>query len=228
MATQPIPVDMETEQEEAVEREAVDLSVPLVLWMNPRRWRWTREKFERAAELGLFGPEEKLELIEGEVIEKTPQNCPHVTGVNLQQEALRVAFPSGHVVRVQQPLAIGEGSLPEPDIAIVTGSIRDYEAAHPATAVLVVEVSDTTLAFDRMKAGLYARAGVLEYWILNLLDRVLEVHREPAPMADQPFGHHYHNITRNPENETISPLAAPNATILIADLLPRARPAASA
>jgi Uma2 family endonuclease len=208
-------------QEEASVVQAA--APPWELLTEPRRHRLTREEFRRACEIGLFGPEARLELIEGEVFEKVTQNSPHVTGVNLIQEVLRAVFHRGHSLRIQQPLALGEHSQPEPDIAVVTGTIRDYEEEHPTTAVLVVEVSDTTLVFDRAKAGLYARAGMPEYWILDLPDRVLEIYRQPAPMAGQPFGHHYRSITRHTEADTISPLAVPDAVIAVADLLPRAR-----
>lgn len=188
----------------------------------PLRRLFTRAEYERAAELGLFGPEERLELIGGEVIKKmTPQRSFHATGVTLAAEVLRRTFPKGYVVRVQLPLVLGDESEPEPDVALVRGEIRDHLAAHPSTALLVIEVADTSLAFDRSrKASLYASAGIPEYWILNLQDRVLEVHREPAPMAEQPFGHHYRSVTRYAEGESIAPLAAPGAAIRVADLIP--------
>lgn len=188
---------------------------------GPARRDWTREEFQRASDLGLFGPEERLELIEGDIYKKVTQNSPHATTVTLAQEALREAFGSHYHVRNQLPLALGERSQPEPDIAVVAGSVRDYARAHPTTAVLVVEVSDTTLAFDRTtKAGLYAQAGIGEYWIVNVLDRVLEVHRQPTAMAAQPLGHHYRSITRHTEGETIIPMAAPDTSIAVADVLP--------
>lgn len=188
----------------------------------PSRRLWTVEEYNCAAGLGLFGPEERLELIEGEVIQKvSPQKSPHATSIQLVVEALRKSFATGYAIRMQLPIVLGRRSEPEPDAAVVTGSIRDYAQQHPTTAVLVVEVADTTLAFDRTtKAALYARAGIPEYWIVNLADRVLEVHRQPAPMAGQPLGHHYRSITRHTETETVSPLAAPNAALSIAALLP--------
>jgi Uma2 family endonuclease len=119
------------------------------------------------------------------------------------------------------PLAVSEYNQPVPDIAVVAGSFRDYEADHPSTAALVVEVADTSLAFDRMtKAGLYARASVPEYWIINLSDRLLEVHREPAALSGEPGGYHYKSIERYDDSATIGPLIAPNAADRIADLLP--------
>jgi len=188
---------------------------------RPLRRGWTRAEFERMAEMGLFGPDERLELIEGEIIQKMTQNSPHATAYRLAEQALNRAFATGFDVRGQLPLALGERSQPEPDIAVVTGAPRDYAQAHPATAVLVVEVSDTTLSDDRTtKAGLYARAGVEEYWIINLSDRFLEVHRQPAAMAEQPLGYNYRSVTRHTEEESISPLAAPHASITVADLLP--------
>lgn len=174
----------------------------------------------------MFGPEDRMELIEGEIIEKMPQNTPHATGINLGQEALRSAFGAGHTIRIQQLLSIGEFSQPEPDIAVVKGGPRDYEESHPETADLVMGVSDTTLAYDRLKAGLYARARVREYWILNLDDRVLERHRDPARMSDEPYGYNYRSVTRLRPDDSVSPLAKPDSSISVADLLPgRKRPA---
>jgi Uma2 family endonuclease len=186
----------------------------------PPRKRWTREEFEHAIAVGTFHPESRLELIEGELVEQMTQNSPHATGVRLIDKLLNRVFQEGYDVRSQLPLVLGE-SLPEPDVAVVVGSPRDYALEHPETAVMIVEVSDTTLLYDRTtKAGLYARAGIPEYWILNLNDRVLEIHRQPAPMAEQPLGYHYRSITRHTKLETISLLAAPEAALLIADLLP--------
>jgi len=198
------------------------VSQQAVIIAPPQRRLFTRAEYERAAELGLFGPEERLELIGGEVIKKmTPQRSLHATGVGLAARTLGRAFGEAFDVRVQLPLALADESEPEPDVAVVRGGPRDYRDAHPASAVLVVEVADTSLAFDRTtKASLYASAGIPEYWIVNLQDRVLEVHREPAPMAEQPFGHHCRSVTRHAADQSIEPLAAPGATIRVADLIP--------
>lgn len=186
----------------------------------------TREEFERAGELEIFRPGERLELIGGEVVRKvTPQQSAHATGIRLIDEALRKAFPKGHDVRVQLQLALGPHSEPEPDVCVVVGSARDYERQHPRGAVLVVEVADTTVRYDRtVKAGLYARAGIEDYWLLNLPERDLEIHRDPGPVAEQPFGYHYGSVTRHPDSAVVRPLAAPEAAIAVADLLPRHAP----
>lgn len=188
----------------------------------PERRLWTVAEFDDAAARGIIKPDERLELIEGEVIYKvTPQESRHTTGIRAVEEALRRAFAVGYDVRVQMPLVFGTRSKPEPDIAVVAGTFRDYAGSHPTTAVLVVEVSGSSLAFDRTtKAGLYARAGIPEYWILNLVERVLEVHRDPAPMAGKPLGHAYGTITRDTESETVSALAVPDRSIPVSDLLP--------
>ena len=185
------------------------------------RWLWTVKEFQRAYDLGAFGFETRLELIEGEIIRKMPQNEPHAWTVQAVTEALRSAFTVGHSVRTQLPLVFGSSSKPEPDVAVVAGSFDDYKRKHPTIAVLVVEVSDPTLALDRTtKAALYARAGIEDYWIVNLPDGVLEVHRQPAAMADQPLGHHYRSITRLVPTDRVAPLRAPEAMIRVQALLP--------
>ncbi len=184
------------------------------------RWLWTVKEFQRAYDLGVFGFDTRLELIEGEIIRKMTQNEPHSWAIRAMENALRRAFASGHDVRSQLPLVFGIRNKPEPDVAVVLGSFDDYKRKHPTTAVLVVEVSDSTLLQDRtVKAGVYARAGIEEYWIVNLPDNVLEVHRQPAPMADQPLGYHYRSIVRLTVADTLTPLGAPDSIIAVASLL---------
>ena len=189
----------------------------------PPPYRWTRRKYEQATALGLLGPEDRVELIEGEIIEKMPQNSPHSTALTLTHEALRAAFPTGYTVRDQLPLSVGDFSQPEPDIAVVLGTPRDYKEAQPTAdrAALVVEVSDTSLGYDQaQKVGLYARAGIAEYWIVNLNERVLEVYRQPAARGEAPHGPAYGQVLHLAETEALAPLAAAGALIAVADLLP--------
>jgi Uma2 family endonuclease len=183
--------------------------------------RWTRLEYEKLVDQGFFGPDERLELIDGALIVKEPQNSGHFTAVALVHDALRNAFGAGWFVRLPGPVALDESSEPEPDISVVPGVARDYRDAHPARPVLVVEVSESRLRFDRTdKAALYARAGVTDYWIVNLVDRCLEIHRGPAPAAT-PSGHWgYRSIQRIGPDGSASPLAAPAARIAVADLLP--------
>ena len=183
--------------------------------------RWTRAEYDRMVEGGIFAPGERVELIDGEVLAMTPQGSAHATAVRLIEDALRAAFGSGFDVRGQFPLSLDAQSEPEPDVAVVPGSPRDYRGAHPSSAVLVVEVSDTTLAFDRdQKASLYARGGVAEYWILNLVDRALEAYRDPAPAPEMTYGWGYRATQSLKSGDSVSPLASSGARIVVDDLLP--------
>jgi Uma2 family endonuclease len=115
---------------------------------------------------------------------------------------------------VQHPIVIDPDGEPEPDLAVVVGDPRAYVEAHPRSAALVVEVAGSSLAYDRgEKARLYARADLPEYWIVNLADGLVEVHREPAPSG-------YGRVTRLSREAEVGPLAVPHASIKIADLLP--------
>lgn len=129
-----------------------------------------------------MGEDDPVELIEGEIIQMSPQNTPHAVAVRLVRRVLRQAFPSdNYLVDEQLPLALGPDSEPEPDLSVVEGTPRDFLEEHPSSAVLVVEVADASLQFDRTrKRGLYARYALPEYWIVNLSDRQLEVHRTPT------------------------------------------------
>lgn len=151
----------------------------------------------------------------------SPQNSPHYTAIRLTEEALRTAFGASYDIRVQGPLDVSLSSQPEPDLAVVRGTARDYASAHPSTALLVVEVAESSLAFDRgEKASLYASAGIPEYWIVNLSDRRLEIYRDPIPLAGQPYGYGYRSCTHYLAADTVSPLAAAQGAIKVTDLLP--------
>ena len=187
--------------------------------LEPRRW--TRAEYEQMIEHDLFRPEERVELVDGEILTMAAQNSPHITAVGLVDDALRAAFGPGAHVRAQGPLAVDSMSEPEPDVAVVHGSRRDYRSAHPESALLIVEVADTTLSFDRRwKASLYARAGIPEYWIVNLGARQLEVHRDPEPAPPARYGWSYGTVRQLGAEDEVSPLAAPEARIRVADLLP--------
>lgn len=187
-------------------------------YVTTRRWR--RAEYDRLVDLGIFVGE-RLELLDGMLVVKEPQGSPHAAIVMQVGQVLRSAFGAGWHPRLQAPVALDEDSEPEPDVTIVTGAPRDYLGGHPATAALVVEVADSSLRLDRrLKGGLYARAGLPEYWIVNLVDGALEVHRAPRPAADAPYGWVYRSIDILRPPATVTPLAAPGARIPVADLLP--------
>jgi Uma2 family endonuclease len=171
------------------------------------------------AEAGIFSPDERVELLNGEILTMTPQNSPHAATVGLVERVLQRVFGSDHWVRVQLPLIVDPDSEPEPDLAVVSGTPRDYVAEHPRTALLVIEVADTSLDKDRdRKAAIYARAGIPEYWIVNLAERCLEVYRNPVAPPSQPGT--YRSSQKLGPSESIAPLTAATATVAVADLLP--------
>jgi Uma2 family endonuclease len=182
--------------------------------------RWRRVEYERLVDVGVFEGE-PLELIAGDLIVAEPKGSPHAAAVGTAGDALRAALPSGWTVRIQDPLALDDESAPEPDVVVVRGSHADYRHAHPARPALVVEVAESSLAFDRLQKGsLYARAGIVDYWIVNLVDRVLEVYRHPAADLTAPFGWRYVSVERLRPPDAVTPLGVPTAAIPVAALLP--------
>ncbi|HEX6903973.1 MAG TPA: Uma2 family endonuclease [Thermoanaerobaculia bacterium] len=185
--------------------------------------RWTREEYERCVEEGFFHPEARLELVYGFLYERSQHSPLHVTGVQCAWQFLRSLFDheEGCFIQILAPLALGPDSEPEPDISVVPGRIRDYFSAHPTTAILIVEAAEDSLLHDRgLKKSLYAREGIPEYWLMNLIDNCLEVFRAP-----QDGVYTQSQILR--EEDTVSPLERPEASIKVADLLPFRRSQAS-
>ena len=177
-------------------------------------YRLSRVEYDRAVEAGAFEPGARLELIDGDLNAMTPEGVGHATGIDLVAECLRRVFGSGFHVRIQHPLAVDDYSEPEPDVAVVEGTIRDYGKAHPTEAVLVAEVSHESLRYDQtVKQRLYARCGIPEYWILALPERRLEVYRDPAEDG-------YRSVTRHGARDKVAPLSRPDVQIVVDDLLP--------
>jgi len=183
--------------------------------------RLRRIEYECLVERGLFEPEDRIELIDGLLVVREPQTSPHVVAVQLAHRALQRAFGASWNIRQASPVALDEESEPEPDLAVVSGDPRDYLGGHPSRPVLVVEVSLTRLAFDRdYKSSLFARAAIADYWIVNLVDRVLEIRRRATTSDHAPYGWAYEEFTVLGPGESVSPIAAPFASIPVADLLP--------
>jgi len=139
--------------------------------------------------------------------------------VLLTAKALERAFGKGWFIQTQSPIILDDRSEPEPDVCVVRGSPRDYVMAHPSHPELIVEVAQSGLHLARgRKAAAYARAGIADYWILNLVDRVLEVYREPTGLASRRWG--YASIESRRADAMMSSLAPLGASIGVADLLP--------
>jgi Uma2 family endonuclease len=183
--------------------------------------RLTREQYHEMGRRGYFDGK-RVELVFGEVVEMSPIGWVHRIGTGLVTDALERAFPGAFFVDVQQPFPVSggkAGSEPQPDVAVYPGRRQDY-TDHPASAVLIVEVADTTLAYDlTTKAELYATAGIADYWVLDVENRRLHVFRDPQHNAT-PEATSYHTHTFLSPNDRVSPLTAPGASILVSELLP--------
>ena len=174
--------------------------------------RFSRDEYYQMARSGILRQDERVELIHGEIVNKTPQGTTHAAFINFLDAQLQQAFGEQAAVRTQLPLSLGEASEPEPDLAVVPGQPLDYVQAHPTTACLIVEVAGTGLSFDRTnKAKLYAEHLIPEYWIVNICDRQLEVFRNPSTS-----GYETHKILH--ADESVTPLHAPNFSLSLASM----------
>jgi Uma2 family endonuclease len=158
---------------------------PAQIVLLGRRHRVTLAEYHRMAEAGVFGPEPRVELLEGVIVEKMTKNPPHVIATDLIDNLLHRLVPADYFVSMGNPVAIAErDSEPEPDAAVVRGTPRDYIGRRRTArdAALVVEVADSSYDVDsRVKAAVYAAAGVPVYWLLDLNRRRLEIHADPTP-----------------------------------------------
>jgi len=183
--------------------------------------RWTRVEYERLVDLGMFRPDERLELIDGALVVREPQGSRHAATVRRVLAALRRVLGDDRQIDSQLPIALDLDSEPEPDVAVVPRDPGAYRDGHPSSAVLIVEVAERSYRIDReYKASLYARAGVPDYWIVDLAHDTVEVHRDREASPDAPCGWRYRSVMTMSPPSTIVPLVGPGATIQIADLLP--------
>jgi Uma2 family endonuclease len=183
----------------------------------PNPVRWTRRQCDAIREAGVLS--DRYELIDGEIISKMGQNPPHPFALGELDDWLAAVFGSRHV-RIQAPIdlrgADPEHNEPEPDIAVTRHPRHSYLNRHPTAEdlLLIVEVSDTTVRFDRItKAQLYAEGGVEEYWVLDMPGRQMFVHRRPGPAG-------YGEVTVYSAEEQVATLARPGSAVRVADLLP--------
>jgi Uma2 family endonuclease len=193
--------------------------------MDPKPFRWTSEEYYRLSEAGFFLGR-RVQLIGGEIVEMAAQKNLHAFGIKFTENAMIAAFGPNFWVRVQMSIDLSPHSVPDPDLAVIAGSAQShYQASrttpNPKTALLIVEVSHTTLAYDQgHKMSLYAAAGIADYWIVNIPDQQLEVYRQPIADASEPFGSRYANVAILKAGDIVSPLAAPAAQVPVADLIP--------
>ena len=186
----------------------------------PRPMTWTREQFIDIASRPDMH-DRRLELIDGIIWEHEMMKPPHAGGLTKARRQLERAFTATWNVRVQAPLDLGADSLPLPDCAVVPLRADDYTLTHPTRneCVLVVEVADTTLQFDLTdKAERYASAGIRECWVVDVVNRIVHVLRDPGPLAAN--GTAYRDQRTLSPADAVAPLAAPDASVKVADLLP--------
>ncbi|MGH2810026.1 MAG: Uma2 family endonuclease [Actinomycetota bacterium] len=181
-----------------------------------RKHDFSVEEFERMGTAGVFGPESRLELIEGEVVELGPIGLAHAGCVRKLNRLLSQSLGDRALVDVQNPLVLSDATQVQPDIAVLAPRADAYSTAHPGPAdvALLVEVSDTTLAYDRsVKVLLYATAGVREVWVVDIAGRAVEVYTDPDPDG-------YRSVSRVGAGEEVSPKAFEGLQISVNALLP--------
>jgi Uma2 family endonuclease len=185
----------------------------------PQSKRWTVTEFHALRGDPRYEGKRWI-LVEGEILDMPHPNPPHDTSLGLTDQEMRTAFGSSFWVRGQMALVLGLATDPVPDIAVVAGSPRDY-TDHPRTALLVVEIAESSLSYDtREKANLYAAGGILDYWVVDLVHRQLIVFRDPAREAAQLYGAAYRSRVTYDAAATVSPLAATQASVAVKELLP--------
>jgi Uma2 family endonuclease len=188
----------------------------------PAAFRWSRERYDRAVELGLLEGE-RVELLQGRIVQMSPTFPSHASHVEEGRKVLSSFFAADLVyVRKEDPLALGDWDEPEPDLAVVVGTNRDYREAHPTAAqtLLVVEVAETTARRDLdLKADVYASAGIEDYWVVLPDQRAVVVCREPAPMGDDATVMRYRSRRTYRAGEMVAPLAAPERPLAVEALL---------
>jgi len=169
-----------------------------------------RVEYDKLVALGVFEGEH-IELIDGALLQMSPIGPSHCATVDRLTELLVLAFVGRARVRIQGSFAAGELSEPEPDVSVLP--LGEYDAEHPQQAHLIVEVAESSLSYDRgRKARLYAESDVPEYWIVNLIERTVEVHR--VPNAGQ-----YQEISTHPKGSRLRLVAFPDVEVSVDDFL---------
>lgn len=181
----------------------------------PRRWRFTADQYQRMGEVGIFRKEDRVELLEGEIYEMTPIGSWHNGSVSAANMTLTGRLSGRAIVQVQGSFRLFPDAEPEPDLLVLRFRPDFYRTvlAGPEDVLLLIEVADTSLAYDRdFKLPLYARAGIPEVWIVNRGEDRIEVYREPR-------GGRYETVTMHERGSSVAPLAFPDMSVRVEDIL---------
>ena len=177
--------------------------------------RFTVAEFMHLADIGFLREDERVELIRGEIVEMSPINVAHASTVSRLLSVLSKLLGHQVILSIQNPVQLDDETLLQPDVALLKPRDDFYSIQHPGPEdiLLVIEVSDSTVLYDRrVKASLYGTAGIIEYWIVNLPERQIEVSREPRANG-------YRTLTIYAPGETLSPLAFPDIALLVDEVL---------
>ncbi|MEA3211201.1 MAG: hypothetical protein QOE70_4258 [Chthoniobacter sp.] len=182
---------------------------------NVETYRFSVQEYEKLGEAGIFHEDDRVELLEGEIIILAPIGKRHIKAVRRLNRILNRCFADVCFVDCQSPVILDRYSEPQPDILLVALSIDDGdEKPRPADVFLAVEVADSSLHYDATaKLCAYARSGILEYWIVNLTESRVEVYRQPQ---GETYAEHFHRSS----GESLAPAAFPDRLVAVADILP--------
>jgi Uma2 family endonuclease len=183
--------------------------------LEVRRRRFTTAEYHRIAEAGVLSEDDRVELIEGEILEMNPIGSKHASCVKRLTRLFTEKLGDKVIVGVQDPVQVGEYSEPQPDVALLRSRPDFYAAAHPRPndVLLLIEVADTTLEYDeQVKAPLYGHSGVHETWLVDLERDVLMVHLDPSPTG-------YERVRVLRRSDFVRPSAFPHLEIAVAGVL---------
>lgn len=207
----------------------LDAILPVALGEGMPLRRFTLDEYHHLIDIGFFKENERVELVEGILVDMSPNNPPHIRTVNRLRRTFSLLDARVDIeVRAQGPVTIPEQvTEPEPDLVISAEAGLELDERHPypSEILLLMEVSDSSLTYDRsLKRAIYAKAGIAEYWIWNLVDGLLEVYRDPqTPISGEAA---FQTKLTYHRGESVAPLAFPDLEVAVDDILPPAGSAA--
>jgi Uma2 family endonuclease len=177
--------------------------------------RFTADEYQRTGEAGIFSPEDRVELIDGEILTMSPIGSPHAGAVNRANRTLVIGTQGRALVAVQNPVRLNAFSEPEPDLVLLRPRDDFYRSSHPQPqdVLLIIEISESTLRYDRdFKGPLYARNGIVEYWLVDLTSETVTCHSRPENGV-------YRDAATFHRGQMLMPKALPNFIVAVDDLL---------